>query len=268
MRAGRRRVRTQDGHWMNRTELLVDLALGPGVRAAYSTRAGGVSQGGYASLNLGSHVGDAPAAVAENRARVAAAFGAPPLYLNQVHGCRVARPAPGDAVPEADAALSLRPEAPLAILVADCLPVLFVARDAAGQARAVAAAHAGWRGLAAGVLEASLQALRDAVPAAEVSAWLGPCIGAAAFEVGEDVLRGFGRSAAQPGGHFRWQPRADGSPAWRADLRGLARERLQAAGVVQIQAETDCTVSEPSRFFSFRRDGAVSGRFGAFIGLA
>lgn len=249
-------------------ECLVAVDLGPGVRAAYSTRAGGVSQGGYASLNLGSHVGDAPAAVAENRARVAAALGASPLYLNQVHGCRVALATEGCGVPEADAALSLRPEAPLAILVADCLPVLFVARDAAGQARAVAAAHAGWRGLAGGVLEASVRALRDAEPQASLSAWLGPCIGAEAFEVGEDVLRGFGCSAAQSGPHFHFQARADGSPAWRADLRGLARARLEALGLAQILAEAACTVSAPSRFFSFRRDGAVSGRFGAFIGLS
>ncbi|MBB5203667.1 hypothetical protein HNQ51_000960 [Inhella inkyongensis] len=245
--------------------MLTTVDLGAGVCAAYSGRAGGVSHGGYASLNLGTHVGDAPEAVQVNRARVAQALGAVPVYLRQVHGtvCVAAQVNAQEEV-EADALWTAQPGLPLAIQVADCLPVLFVVRDAAGQALAVAAVHAGWRGLAAGVLEATLAAL----PQGSVQAWLGPCIGLQAFEVGEEVLRGFGRSPADPGPHFVWAPRPDGSARWRADLQGLARLRLQAAGVHGIQVEPACTFSEPSRFFSFRRDGAISGRQAVFIQLA
>ena len=244
--------------------LLTPVDLGPGVRAAYSGRFGGVSLGGYASLNLGTHVGDAPAAVQANRARAAQALGAAPVYLRQVHGrvCVVA--VAGAQEVEADALWTAQPGLPVAIQVADCLPVLFVVRDDSGRAVAVAAAHAGWRGLAGGVLESTLAAL----PAGNVQAWLGPCIGPQAFEVGEEVLRGFSQSAADPGPHFIWAPRPDGSARWRADLQGLARMRLQAAGVHAIQAEPACTFSQPSRFFSFRRDGAISGRQAAFIQLA
>lgn len=244
------------------------LDLGPGVQAAFSTRLGGVSSAGFASLNLGDHVGDRPEAVAENRARVARALGRPVQYLKQVHGVAVAQVASAGPALEADAAWTEHAGVALAVLVADCLPVLFVARSASGQVLAVAAAHAGWRGLAGGVLEHSVAALRARAADAQVQAWLGPCIGADAFEVGEDVLRGFGREPGAAGPGFTYQPRADGSPRWRADLQGLARQRLQALEVELLGADATCTVSAPSRFFSFRRDGALSGRFGAFIGLS
>ena len=146
-------------------------------------------------------------------------------------------------------------------MVADCLPVLF----AAPGARGVGAAHAGWRGLAAGVLEATVQALCDAAGCApqELSAWLGPCIGPRQFEVGADVLDAFGPAADR---HFQLRPRADGAPRWLADLPALARDRLQAAGVARISGGAWCTVEEPSRFFSFRRD-RVTGRMAAAVWL-
>jgi YfiH family protein len=146
---------------------------------------------------------------------------------------------------------------------ADCMPVLFAARDGV----AVGAAHAGWRGLAAGVLEATLQAIcqGQGVPATDVSVWLGPCIGPRQFEVGSEVLDVFGQRAAAPDlTHFVPRPRPDGSARWLANLPVLARQRLQAAGVRDITDSALCTVEDPSRFFSFRRD-RVTGRMVAAI---
>jgi polyphenol oxidase len=234
-----------------------------GVGALMSSRAGGVSRGPWRSLNLGRAVGDEPAAVAENRRRFAAALGVPAVYLRQVHGVRVARLAAADLrhsdAIEADAAITTVPGVACAVQVADCLPVLFVAAGG----RAVGAAHAGWRGLAGGVLEATVAALCAAVgcePHA-VWAWLGPCIGPRQFEVGADVVGTFGG-----GPHFVPRPRADGSMRWLADLPALARLRLQAAGVVQVSGGEACTVEGASRFFSFRRDG-VTGRMAAAVWL-
>lgn len=237
--------------------------LGQGLRAWISTRAGGVSTGAYASLNLGRSSGDDPAAVAENRARVAALLGAPPVFLHQVHGARCLPLTPEAAGSEADAALSTRSDLALAIQVADCLPVLFSAVDGAGRAQAVAGAHAGWRGLAAGVLENTVAQLREAAPAAELRAWLGPCIGPQAFEVGPEVLAAFPDDAAA----FRYTPRPDGDPRWHADLQAMAARRLSALGVATVLRLPACTVSNPSSFFSFRRDGALSGRLAACIRL-
>jgi hypothetical protein len=149
------------------------------------------------------------------------------------------------------------------VLVSDCLPVLF----AAPHARAVGAAHAGWRGLSAGVLERCVEAVCDAASCepSELAAWLGPCIGADAFEVGADVLIAFGVEAtAVSRERFRYQPRADGDPRWRADLAGLARDRLAAFGVRSVGGGSWCTVQDRSRFFSFRRDG-VTGRMAAAV---
>ena len=239
------------------------------VGALVSTRAGGVSGGAYEALNLGLAVGDDPAAVAENRRRFAARLaGARPVWLRQVHGARVwharAADAEGDAgEPEADAAWTAEPGVALVIQVADCLPVLLTTADG----RAVAAAHAGWRGLAGGVLEAALDALQRGSGCAPsgVLAWLGPCIGPQAFEVGADVLQALG---ADPQGrappHFPPRVRADGSRRWLADLPELARRRLRQAGVGWIGGGRWCTVADPSRFFSYRRDG-VSGRFAAAV---
>ncbi|WP_201494623.1 peptidoglycan editing factor PgeF [Rubrivivax sp. A210] len=231
-----------------------------------STRAGGVSAGPWASLNLGAHCGDDAAAVAENRARFAAAIAARPVWLQQVHGCRVLELTPASAaqdLPPADAAWTTTPGLACTVQVADCLPVLLAARDG----RAVAAAHAGWRGLAGGVLEATVAALcRGAgLQPGDLLAWLGPCIGPRQFEVGAEVLQAFGDDPAAPD-RRRFMPRSrpDDSPRWLADLPGLARESLQAAGVEAVSGEGRCTVEEASAFFSFRRDGAT-GRLAAAI---
>ncbi len=238
----------------------------PGVGAAMSLRAGGVSRPPWDSLNLGGAVGDDPGAVAANRARWAQALQARPVWLRQVHGCTVLRldaDAADQPATPADAAWTRVPGIACTVQVADCLPVLLALRDGS----AVAAAHAGWRGLSAGVLEATLRAMCEGTGAtpADVQAWLGPCIGPRQFEVGADVLRAFG---ADPGhanpARFVWRPRADGSPRWLAHLPGLAQDRLAAAGVSAVSQAGACTVEDASRFFSFRRDG-VTGRGAAAI---
>ena len=244
-----------------------------GVGAAMSLRGGGVSlgEGGrYASLNLGVAVGDEATAVAENRARFAAALGAQPVWLRQVHGSRVLRlHAGGDTTPDepADAAWTSDAGVACTVQVADCLPVLFSLRDGS----AVAAAHAGWRGLVGGVLEATVQALsrgagdgRSVAPS-EVVAWLGPCIGPREFEVGADVLRAFGEDPDTPDARcFAYRARADGAPRWLANLPRLARARLEAIGLTSITEAGACTVEDRSAFFSFRRDG-VTGRLAAAV---
>ncbi len=231
-----------------------------------STRAGGVSGGPYESLNLGLAVGDAAAAVAENRRRFTARLeGARPLWLQQVHGARVLN-ADADALagepPSADAAWTDEIGVACVVQVADCLPVLLARPDG----RAVAAAHAGWRGLAGGVLDATVQALCEGSGAdpADLLAWLGPCIGADAFEVGAEVQQAFAEDAARDPALLRAAPRPDGAPRWRADLAGLARVRLQRLGLRRLQGGRWCTVSDRSRFFSYRRDG-VCGRFAAAV---
>lgn len=227
-----------------------------------STREGGVSTGPYASLNLGTAVGDHPDAVAENRRRFGARLeGARPVWLRQVHGTRVLRLMPADLdrpPPEADACWTDQPGIACTVQVADCLPVLFATADGRG----VAAAHAGWRGLAAGVLEATVAALAAGTGAAsaDMHAWLGPCIGPAQFEVGPEVAEAFAADA----GCLTWQPRPDGDARWRADLPALARARLQRAGLRRISGGGWCTVSDPSRFFSYRRD-RITGRFAATV---
>ena len=217
-------------------------------------------------MNLGAGVADDAAAVAENRSRWASALGARPVWLNQVHGSQVVRIGPDDVGREpatADAAWTDQPGLACTVLVADCLPVLFASTDG----RAVAAAHAGWRGLAGGVLEATLAAMHDGagVDPASIVAWLGPCIGPRAFEVGADVLQAFGAlDRADP--RFVFRPRADGSPRWLADLQALARARLADSGVQRVHASGLCTVQDASRFFSFRRDGRT-GRMAASVWL-
>ena len=231
------------------------------VGALMSTRAGGVSSGPWASLNLGVAVGDEAAAVAENRRRFAAATGAQVAWLRQVHSPRVVRLGRDHGYDDsgADAAWSDEPGFACTVQVADCLPVLLAHRDG----RAVAAAHAGWRGLAGGVVEAALGALCEGSGAApqDVVAWLGPCIGPRRFEVGADVLAAFAGSEAR----FVSRPRPGGDPRWLADLAGLARDRLQRAGVARISGGEWCTVEDRSRFFSFRRDGIGSGRMAAAV---
>lgn len=238
--------------------LVPDWPVPAGIRAVCTARTGGASQGAFGGLNLGGHVGDDPAFVAANRAQLQAAIGVRPVFLQQVHGTEVLpidATTPDGAV--ADACTTVDAGVACTIMVADCLPVLFTDSDG----RRVAAAHAGWRGLAAGVLERTAAAFGDTRP----MAWLGPCIGPNAFEVGDEVRAAFVAQSAGAAACFRPGP-APGK--WWADLPALARQRLRAAGVDAAYgndgSDVWCTVRNPLRFFSHRRDG-VSGRFAAAI---
>ena len=227
-----------------------------GVRALSTLRGGpGVSRPPFDRLNLGVRCGDEPADALRNRALLATWLDlpSPPHWLRQVHGTRVldfaAPPAPGADEPEADAAVTATPGVVLAILSADCLPVVLAARDG----REVAAAHAGWRGLADGMLEATVAAMRT--PPGELLAWLGPAAGPQAYEVGEDVREAFLRHDGAAAAAF--QPTRPGH--WHADLYALARQRLAASGVTAVYGGQHCTISDAGRFHSHRRDGR-SGR--------
>ena len=228
------------------------------VRALITTRAGGVSRGAYAGLNLSMRAGDDIEDVAHNRARLRQSLPAEPLWLRQVHGTTVAEADGMDGSPEADAAVARRPGTVCAVLTADCLPLLLC--DEAGTV--VAAAHAGWRGLSSGVIEQTLRVM-DRPPAA-LLAYLGPAIGPAAYEVGAEVRAAF--IAADRGG----DPQAGaaftpGKPGkFYADLYALARQRLARSGVVRVYGGGYCTYTERERFFSYRRDGAT-GRMASLI---
>lgn len=249
-----------------------DWRLPPGVRALMSTRhAGGASGAPCDDFNLAwpsPSVPDEARAVRANREHFARALGARPVFLHQVHGRAVVDLGDGVApsqahVPEADAAISARPGLACAVLVADCAPVLLCSDDG----RVVGAAHAGWRGLAQGVVEAAVARLceRAACSPASVSAWIGPCIGRTQFEVGADVHAAFDSLAsAQRARAFTACTRRDGSAGWKADLPMLVSLRLAMAGVARVCGGSWCTVSDPSRFFSFRRDGRC-GRMAAAI---
>jgi len=229
------------------------------VRAAVTTRIGGVSHAPYDSFNLATHVGDDPATVRENRVRLRAASALPaePLWLKQVHGVAVVDAAQGGMEPEADGAFAAQPGAVCAVLTADCLPVLLCNR--AGTK--VAALHAGWRGLAGGVIEAGVKAL--AHPGSELLAWLGPAIGPACFEVGPEVRAAFVLQDAQAVQAFH----AAGEIKYLADIYLLARQRLQCLGVSAVYGGGFCTVANSARFYSYRRDGAT-GRMASLIWLA
>ncbi len=232
-----------------------DWPLPPGVRAASTTRLGGVSLGAYGGFNLGDHVGDDPRAVAANRAALMQALRlpAPPLWLSQVHGIAVAGAddPPGIA---ADARYADRPGVVCAVLTADCLPLLLCSDDG----REVAAVHCGWRGLAAGIV-GRVVARFAAAPSA-LGAWLGPAIGPAAFEVGAEVRELFVRR--DPGAASCFCAGAAGR--LRADLYGLARRDLAAAGVQRVHGGELCTVADRERFYSYRRDG-VTGRMASLV---
>jgi YfiH family protein len=247
----------------------------PRVKTLVTTREGGVSLGPYGArqgrdgLNLGAYCGDSAEAVAENRRRLAGGLPSPPVWLKQVHGTRVHalwdEPLSNQAggrvdEPEADAAVTNRRGLVLAVLSADCLPVLLCDH----QQQVVAAAHAGWRGLAAGVLEATVAAMREQMqPDSRIMAWLGPAIGPNAFEVGEDVVRAFGGGGAEAA--HRFVPgRVSGK--WFADLPGLAVDRLRSCGVEHISASSLCTFSRADTFYSHRRD-RITGRQACLIWL-
>ena len=229
------------------------------VRSLVTTRNGGVSQGVFSSFNLGTHVGDDPSAVAVNRGRVVASVQGTPVWLNQVHGTRVfdtARFSVGDQPPEADALFARKAGVVCAVMTADCLPVLFC--DLGGSV--VVAAHAGWRGLLAGVLEEAIAAID--VPGQNLMAYLGPAIGPQAFEVGDEVRSVF--VAADETSASAFKPSKSGK--WLADIYLLARQRLTGQGVTRIYGGSFCTVSESDRFFSYRRDGPT-GRMASMIWL-
>ena len=241
-------------------------ALPAGVHALCTTRMGGVSLPPYDSLNLGDHVQDDEAAVHANRLRLQQHMTpARPVFLKQVHGVDVVvldAHTPHGTV--ADACVSTQAQVACTIMVADCMPLLFTDT----QAQVVGAAHAGWRGLAAGVIDQTIQAMCDLahVRAAELRVWLGPCIGPSHFEVGNEVRAVF--VAADAAAQYCFKPHPAHPNKWLADLPALARQRLAACGVVDVSGNDGssawCTVSQTSRLFSFRREG-VTGRFAASI---
>ena len=232
-----------------------------GIRAGTTRRTGGVSKSPFDALNLGDHVGDASESVALNRGRLQQTLALPaaPIWLNQVHGTTVARLDASTVWPvEADAAVTRDPACVLAILTADCLPVVLTSRD--GQVRA--AAHAGWRGLAAGVLEATVAAM-DCSPG-EIMAWLGPAIGPRRFEVGAEVRAAFVDAHSDDHAAFR-EARRPGK--FLADIYALARARLQRAGISQVSGGGHCTVSDAG-FYSHRGDRGQTGRMATLIWYA
>jgi len=244
--------------------LAADWPAAPGVHAFTTVRHGaGVSPPPFDHFNLGGK-DDTPANIARNRAELIARFElpSPPCWLNQVHGTGVYRVdapiAPDTIAPEADAAVTSMPEVVLAVLTADCLPVVLAACDGSE----VAAAHAGWRGLAGGVLEATVHAMHT--PAQSVMAWLGPAAGSGRYEVGQDVFDAFTRADSRAAAAFI--PTRPGH--WRVDLYALARQRLLAAGLAaeHIYGGGLCTLSDPQRFYSHRRDRLTgTGRMASLI---
>ncbi|MDA8225684.1 MAG: peptidoglycan editing factor PgeF [Betaproteobacteria bacterium] len=224
------------------------------VKSLVTTRGNGVSRGVYAGLNLGDHVGDDPIDVAQNRTLLREMLPSDPVWLRQVHGATVAYADHLRETVEADAAVAHRNQTVCAVLTADCLPVLFCATDGS----VVAAAHAGWRGLLAGVLEQTLDVM--GLPAEQVMAWMGPAIGPEDYQVGNEVRQAFVSDFAQSAAGFK----GCGSGKWLADMYTLARQRLQRAGVTRIYGGGFSTYAEPVRFYSHRRDG-VTGRMASLV---
>lgn len=234
-----------------------DWPLPAGVEARYTTREGGVSAAPWDSFNLGDACGDDAQAVAANRRRLIEEGGLPaaPQWLRQVHGRGVLRwPQPTASCREADASVTTAAGVVCVVLAADCLPVLFCREDG-GE---VAAAHAGWRGLAGGVLDATVAAM--AAPPAALHAWLGPCIGPRAFQVRGDVRSAFLDLSTEDADAFIEQ----GEGHWLADLAELAERRLRRLGLRHVRRSGACTYSQPAQYFSHRRDG-ISGRQAALI---
>ena len=241
---------------MNKTDFIIpDWPAPPNVKALQTTRAGGVSQAPYDSLNLGMHVKDNPLHVALNRQLLSQFLPSEPVWLNQVHGIRVVDAANTNCIPDADACFTMHKKAVCVTMTADCLPVLLC--DQAGTR--VAAIHAGWRGLCDGVIEAAVGAMR--IEGAQLMAWLGPAIGPQAFEVGAEVCAQFIAKDAQAESAFT--PHGD---KYLGDLYKIATQRMNKLGVTQIYGGGLCTYTDSSGFFSFRRDGDT-GRMGTFIWL-
>lgn len=228
------------------------------VRAAVTTREGGASRNAWASFNLGLNTGEDPAIVESNRRRLAARLGLvrQPAWLGQVHGATVVQADKATDTPAADASWTCEPSVACAILTADCLPVLFCDRSGSR----VAAAHGGWRGLAAGILENTVAAL--ACQPADVMAWLGPAIGPQAFEVGPEVRAAFVVRWPKTAGAFR---AGRGDRLW-CDIDAIARIQLQAVGVQEISGGGYDTTGD-SRFYSYRRDGGRTGRMASLVWL-
>jgi len=242
---------------MNPDWIVPDWPLVSGVRSFCTTRIGGNSQGPWRSMNLGLKCGDEPEQVNRNRVILRQELPADPIWLRQVHGTSVHRASSTREAgcPEADAVVARHLLQVCAILTADCLPVVFCNR----QGTEVAAAHAGWRGLCAGVLEETVRTMFS--PAVDLQAWLGPAIGPQAYEVGEDVRTAFLQHDASAETAFRKQ-----GELWLLDLYAVARQRLEQVGVRNISGGNFCTFSDPERFFSYRRDG-VTGRMATLIWL-
>lgn len=233
-----------------------DWAVPANVRVLQTTRNGGVSKAPWASFNLGDHVGDQPAAVDANRAALCAHLPAEPLWLSQVHGIVAVDADQRPKIREADAAFARQPGSVCVVMTADCLPVLLCDR----QGTVVAAAHAGWRGLLAGILESTVAAM-NARPG-DLLAWLGPAIGPRCFEVGDEVRHAFVKDDSAV--DLAFAPHLPGK--WLCDIYLLARQRLGRMGIALISGGGSCTVSEGDRYFSYRRDG-VTGRMASLIWL-
>jgi len=236
--------------------IVPDWPAPPNVRALVTTRSGGASEGRYASFNLGEGLGDEPSAVERNRARLRGFLPADPLWLHQVHGTEVVDAETARPLSHADGAVARARAAVCAVLTADCLPVLLASR--AGDA--VGIAHAGWRGLAGGVIEATVA--RMAVAPGAIVAWLGPGIGRRAYEVGSDVRDAF--VASDPSAVAAFSPAGAGK--YLADLCALAKRRLAAVGVKAVHGGGFCTYEDSARFFSHRRD-RTTGRFASLVWL-
>lgn len=236
--------------------IVPDWPAPPNVMALQTTRKGGFSGGPYDSLNLGDHVGDDPLLVERNRQSLNEILPSEPVWLNQVHGVNVIDAGQAGCRPTADACIARRGNAICTVMTADCLPILLC--DTEGGV--VGAVHAGWRGLANGVIEATIMAM--GLPGDRFMAWLGPAIGPQAFEVGEEVRQAFVRH--DPAAISAFTARGD---KYLADLYALARHRLSALGVARVYGGRYCTLSDEERFFSYRRDGCT-GRMASMIWIA
>jgi len=244
----------------------LDWDVPPQIHALVSTRLGGVSQPPYDTFNLAEHVGDKPEYVAQNRHLLRAHLPSEPLWLKQIHSSIVSTPAERSNHPnrliEADGIVTTKPNEVLAIMTADCLPVLFAANDGS----VIGAAHAGWRGLSSGVLENTVDAMLSLCPhlsSADILAYMGPAIGPSSYEVGEDVLKAFKESLLKPDlKDFVAVPNKHGK--YLVNLYSLARARLKLFGIHRVDGGGSCTYLDQDHFYSYRRDG-ITGRFASFI---